>query len=116
MAKIEIAKVIGNSLDSRDQAEKLFAIIEKIQSSDVILNFENVEFMSRSFADQFYQNAKQIGVANKMTLDFENVNNQIKEILDAVSKTQFNRKVINKQVRVYTFPEMSKLKDYLLGI
>lgn len=121
MDRIEIVQVLGKSLDSRDQAQKLFNTIKRIElgKSIIVLNFDKVEFMSRSFADQFYQEKIQLESNSKNILRIEAANEQILEILKAVSQTQYNqnnRRTIIKQINVYAFPEMNKLKDYLSGI
>ncbi len=56
-AVINTKKLIGNTLDSRDEAGKLFAYVNANYEHpvSVIFDFEDVDFMSRSFADEFHK-------------------------------------------------------------
>lgn len=60
MSEIEVflKKEIGTDLGSRQKIEKLFKNIDETVSK-VIMNFEGVEFMGRSFAQE-YLNRKHI--------------------------------------------------------
>ena len=60
MSEIEVflKKEIGTDLGSRQKIEKLFKNIDETVSK-VIMNFEGIEFMGRSFAQE-YLNRKHI--------------------------------------------------------
>lgn len=104
-----------NFLVSREAVQALFS---ELSDSNTIykLNFSNVEFMSRSYADQFY----------KMKLDFEcntnneihilNANEEIINVLQAVAKTQKKADRSYEHVPVFRFSKLSMLSDYLLTI
>jgi hypothetical protein len=119
--KIDVAKSAGKILNTRDEAIKLFNFFleNKFDSVFVTVDFTNVEFMSRSFADQFYQLKAnwELGKNNKIQLQSDN--QQIAEILDAVSRTQYtqdNKRVIRSEVKELYFDKFKQFEEYMLAI
>ena len=119
--KIEVARIDGHMLNTRDQAIKLFNFLleNKTSKALMILDFANVEFMSRSFADQFYQLKKNWELGDSHKIQLENYNKQIAEILEAVSNTQFNqenKRELKSEIKELHFAEMKQFEEYLLAI
>lgn len=116
-AKINIKELLGSTLDSRDEAEQLFIVLKDYQQyTELALDFSNVDFMSRSFADQFYKERMNWETENSANILIENASTQIIEILHAVSKTQasVNRKL--QQLLVYSFSKEEQLSQYLQAL
>ncbi|MGL6299044.1 MAG: STAS-like domain-containing protein [Methanobacteriaceae archaeon] len=51
--EIFLEKEISENLGIRHTAERLFNKLNHNKSSNVVMNFDNVEFMSRSFAQEY---------------------------------------------------------------
>ena len=67
------------------------------------VNFSDVVFMSRSFADEFHkQKMKLIDNLNDI-IHIANAPKKVIEILQAVSKTQSNRNLNNQKIPVSRF-------------
>lgn len=83
MDEIEILlkEEIGPDLGSRQEIEKLFNNIDK-NTSKVIMNFEDIEFMGRSFAQEYLnqKNNAQFKVIEK------NMHQEIKKMFDVILK------------------------------
>ncbi|MDO5810141.1 MAG: hypothetical protein Q4Q37_03520 [Methanobrevibacter sp.] len=81
MSEIEVnlKNEIGSDLGSRQKIEKLFKNINT-NASKVIMNFEGVEFMGRSFAQE-YLNQKHI--ANYEITEI-NLSEDIKKMFDMI--------------------------------
>src|ERR1700679_3257900 len=95
---IEIKNLIGNTLDSRDAAQKLFECASNYERNvSVVFDFDGVDFMSRSFADEFYKQNKKWSAENNPDTEIDNANIQVIEILQAVSKTQQSRTLANER-------------------
>ena len=83
MSEIEIilCEAIGPDLGSRQKIEKIFKTFDS-DTSKVIMNFEGVEFMGRSFAQE-YLNQKNVAsfeiIENNMSPD-------IKKMFDIILK------------------------------
>jgi len=120
--KVEVAKIDGRTLNTRDEAVKLFNffLVDKFYfKAPIILDFANVEFMSRSFADQFYLLKKNWEFGNNTNIELQNYNKQIAEILEAVSNTQYgqeNKRNIKSEIKELQFGELKQFEEYLLAI
>ena len=114
---INICNLIGNTLDSRDEASKLFAYLtdNSKQFSSFILDFEGVDFMSRSFADEFHKLKLKWCNENNALIEIDNPSIQIMDILQAVSKTQMSRELKNEERKVLSFTNSEQLYDFLLS-
>jgi hypothetical protein len=120
--KVEVAKIDGRTLNTRDGAVKLFNFFLGDRfyfKAPIILDFTNVEFMSRSFADQFYLLKKNWEYGNNIKIELQNYNKQIAEILEAVSNTQYsqeNKRNIKSEIKELQFGELKQFEEYLLAI
>lgn len=119
MHTINIKQTLANTLDSRDEAIKLFRMMEEMHpsSTDVALDFSGVEFMSRSFADQFHKEKLNWVKRNRQsTIVIENADTQIIEILNAVAKTQRRDGISTLKFNALAFSRPEQLEEYLLAI
>ncbi len=83
-------KEISKVLALRESAIKLFDKIKKSKDKTVIINFKNVEFMSRSFADE-YLNQKKF---TKKSIKEKNTPREVQRMLRIVEKSKSNHKRI----------------------
>jgi len=81
---IKIAEVLAPIMSSRDVVDKLLAPIRKTEIQSVVLDFTDVEFISRSAAhellllqEEFHQKHKE--------LSFENANKDITQMIRIVA-------------------------------
>jgi hypothetical protein len=114
-ASVDIKKLIGNTLDSRDEATNLFNWLQQNYTTAREINFDftDIDFMSRSFADQFHKEKIVWLNSNNIPVLISNAPIQVIEILQAVSKTQ-NKVVTNiSDLRVYKFSKQEQLVQYL---
>lgn len=119
MRTIKIKSILANTLDSRDEAVKLFGMMEEMHpsSTDVALDFSGVEFMSRSFADQFHKEKLSWAKGNSQSaIVIENANTQIIEILKAVAQTQRGDRSSMLELNALSFSRPDQLEEYLLAI
>ena len=83
MNEIEILlkKEIGSDLGSRQKIEELFNNIDK-NTSKVIMNFEDIEFMGRSFAQEYLnqKNSASFEIIEK------NMPQEIRKMFDVILK------------------------------
>ena len=117
---ISVNQLIGNTLNTRDEAQKLFEHLSSHydHSLPVTFNFDGVYFMSRSFADEFHKLKVKWGAAehNNASVGLENADMQIIEILQAVSRTQGSRVITNSQPTLLTFTNNELLSDFLQSL
>jgi hypothetical protein len=119
-ASIHVNSLIGKTLDSRDEAAKLIESISNTYSNciEVSLDFEDVEFMSRSFADEFHKQKMNLVNEKGYTILVTNASHQIIDILKAVSKTQTKRSLTQKNIPIYSFSDDSAkdLRNFMLSL
>lgn len=79
------------NLNTRDQAVDLFLFIETTNSlkqilakeKEIVFDFASIEFVSRSFVDEFFKRADSI----QITVKYINLTDFLKSTLETVSKT-----------------------------
>lgn len=114
---VDIIEVIGDTLNTRDEASKLMRHVQSEYGAinDIVLDFRDVAFMSRTFADQFYKERQSYIQAANIHLQIADADIQIIDVLQAVSKTQKKERSLT-EYPVYTFVNENVLMDYLQTI
>lgn len=111
VSEIKLKDVMPNTLDTRESASQLVQLIrEEYLDAKIELDFTDILFMSRSFADQFHKEIHQLD--SELDLVLKNADIQITEILNAVSITQTKRKKVLKNYVTLQFNDLKKLNDY----
>lgn len=83
-ATIEVAKFLASNIGSRDIVDVLQDQILNSNSSLVILDFKNVNFVSRSAAHEFLLIQEKLRQEHKEII-FNNLNNDISEMIRVVA-------------------------------
>lgn len=116
--EVELREFFNNSLDTR---ESVLLLLDKITqevytgiNNNITLDFTGIDFMSRSFADEFHKkvNSKQF----KASLSFEHMNNDILTMLKMVEKTQKSRSSSIKKPSFIKIDNLESLDDYLFAL
>lgn len=110
MKTIDIAAILSPDLKSRMRAQDLKALIENSGEDAVEIDFQGVKFATRSFIDEFYILFLKNPSANTFSVELNNVPSDIKVMLDSVSRTQVQAKVIPSQSQEVSF---KNVKDFL---
>lgn len=113
--RIVVSEKAKNFLISREAVEILYAEL-KYSNTELELDFSNVEFMSRSYADQFHKMKLDYELRNKVKVHIINANEEVINMLQVVSKTQNSSERTFDKVPVFKFSEPRMLTDYLLSI
>ena len=116
--EVTLRELFNGSLDTRESVLLLLNKISKEvysgKENSIILDFTGIDFMSRSFADEFHKS-----VSNgdfKATLSFENMNNDILSMLKMVEKTQTIRSGSIKKPSFIKIDNLETLDDYLFAL
>ena len=113
MKKIDIAEILSPDLKSRMRAQDLKLYIQNSGADNVDLDFSNVKFATRSFMDEFYNLFLKDAEANSFTVKITNVPEDIKAMLDAVSRTQVKTSVIPSETPEVTFKSVGDFMQFL---
>lgn len=68
----------GTYLTSRELADRIFENIEAIEEKEIVIDFQNIKRVSRSFANQYRKNKQ---TTHKKLLD-KHVSEEVKLMLD----------------------------------
>ncbi len=80
---IKISEVLSKDLALRNNANILFKKLDSVKSDKIVLDFKNVESITRSFAHQYKENKLK---SNKLILE-ENVPLNISKMFVVVSRS-----------------------------
>ncbi len=116
MERIDIAQILSPDLKSRMRAQDLKLLIANSDEQTVELDFQGVKFATRSFIDEFYNLFLKNPEANAFQVKLTNVPEDIKIMLDAVSRTQVRVKVIPSQTQEMSFKSVKEFLNYLSSI
>ena len=116
LLNISVFEEAGNLLNSRESATSLMDKVRKSPCQVVEFNFSSVEFMSRSFADQFYKEKVQLVKEYNILFEMVDANEEIIHMLRVVSNTQNKVEREYVQLPVYKFTNQNLLGEYLLSI
>lgn len=115
VATIFVHRAVGANPGYRDSAVLLFADIDAA-ACEVVLDFSDVLFISRGFADELHQARLRFQTERSLPVTIENANGAIRELLSAVSRTQENLSRHNTVAPLVRVSSIQGLEDLLLGM
>lgn len=113
MKTIDIAQILSPDLKSRMRAQDLHLYIQNSGADAVDLDFSHVKFATRSFMDEFYNLFLKDAKANDFSVKITSVPEDIKAMLDAVSRTQVKTTVIPSDTPEVTFKNVDEMLKFL---
>ena len=114
--QINVIKELNSILNTREAATYLLNIIREEDVKFVVFDFSGIEFMSRSFADQFHKESNDIQKKNYLAIQITNANEEIINILQTVARTQNKKERNFIKLPVYNYSDPEMLSDYLLSV
>jgi hypothetical protein len=115
VATILVHRAVGASPGYRDSAELLFADIDEA-ACEVVLDFSDVLFISRGFADQLHRAKLRFQNDRDLQVSIEHANEEIRAILNAVAKTQEDQVRQRASAQLVRVSGIQGLEDVLLGM
>jgi len=113
--KIIISQFIGKKLQSRIEAKKIYGLVVTLKTKTIFLDFGDVTFMSRSFADELCETINSLNKI-KVKINMTNENAAIKETLNVVSTNRNMPKKIELNYTTLDFSNMNNLSKFLATI
>lgn len=84
-------------------------------AQSVVVDFGKVQFVTRSFVDEFYNTfIKQAPTG--VQVELSNVSEDIQAVFEAVKSTQTKKKPVANTGSVRSFDTISQLRDFLSGL
>jgi len=112
-AIISVFSTVGANPGYRDSAARLFVDIED-SVCEVVLDFSDVVFISRGFADELHQVRQRFQTDRGLTVTDENANEEVMSMLNAVSRTQNGQVRTNGSLSPIPISGTQGLEDLLL--
>lgn len=106
---INIQEYLPSTITSRNAIEVLKSHLDGVKSSSFVFNFSGIDFISRAFADEMAHYIKN----NNFSVEFENTNRNVAEILKAVNKNRSKRKNSFHKIAVTQFHRKEELNSFL---
>ena len=116
LLQIQVVEEVSKLLNTREAATELMNAVRDSRCKNVEFDFSDVEFMSRSFADQFHKERVRLQDDLQLLVEVSNANEQVVNILRTVSNTQNKVKRHYKILPVFKFSNADLLSDYLLSV
>lgn len=113
---ISVFNLIGSSVHTRESSEILMHQIETDPCNFIEIDFSQVDYISRSFADQFYFDKMKCAIDLKKDVIVGNANESVVHMLNAVSRTQNKKRGYLLNIPVYKYSSQSELENFLLSI
>ncbi len=113
---ISIFDLFGTSVHTRESSKILMSLIEKDSCAYIEVDFSQVVYISRSFADQFYFDKTKCAIELKKNVIVSNANESVIHMLSVVAKTQNKKPDAFLNIPIYKYSTQSQLENFLLSI
>ncbi|MFN8265053.1 MAG: hypothetical protein U0T11_03215 [Chitinophagaceae bacterium] len=113
---IPVKDLFDTTLHTRDAAKQLLEWVEKDLCDHVELDFTDIDYISRSFADQFHAEKLELISKTNKTILVTNGNEDVIRMLQAVANTQNKKNRSIENIQVYNFTDWKILERFLLSI
>jgi hypothetical protein len=114
--KKTIIVVTGETLHTRQVASELIQLITTDPCAHIELDFSKVEYISRSFADQFHSEKLALATTSKKTVIVSNANEEVIQMLQTVARTQDKVKREGESIPVYNYTDWKNVERFLLSL
>jgi len=115
-ATISVYELLGKTIHTREAADQLLQIVQANYCQTIELDFSGVEYMSRSFADQFHGNKLKLAQELQKKIIVANADDEIISMLQAVARTQNKIHRGYTDIPVYKYSNWKQLENFLLSI
>ena len=114
---ISISEMYGSTANTREAAIAIFKGLPNTANLIIIVDFKNVHFISRSFAESLFESHNElIASIDDVELRINNASESISKMLNAVEKTQNKPNRHISKFKIYNFSDPKLFEQYLLSI
>lgn len=113
---ISVAKALDTTLHTRDAAKQLLQMVDDSPCQRVELDFLDVQYISRSFADQFHTDKMELAAASQKDIVVVNASEAVVNMLQTVARTQNKSHRTESSLPVLKYTNWTQLENFLLSI
>jgi len=114
-SSISVLRLLGATIHTREAMAVMLREIKKNPCNQVDLDFTGVEFISRSFADQFHEEKARLAEITGKEMIVTNANESVIDMLQAVSRTQNKSSRNLSNIPVYQYSDRNSLERFLIS-
>lgn len=114
-ATIKLAAYFDSSINTRDAVRAVFAESIPSNTKNLVIDFSDIEFISRSPGDEILKQRKKLINAD-ISVTFKDVPAQVAKVLDVIGKKVDNAGQSVANIPVYSFSKTSELEAFLESI
>lgn len=115
-ATIPVKDISDATLHTRQAAVHLLEAVAENPCDYIELDFAEIEYISRSFADEFHAEKIKLAERSGKTILVTNANEEVVKMLQAVANTQHKINRSYEKVQVYNYTDWKNLERFLLSI
>jgi anti-anti-sigma regulatory factor len=112
---IDVFAQVGETLNTREAATLLFVCVVENYAKSVVFDFSRVEFMSRSFADQFHKERMKLKEQEGLIIDLKDASESVRKMLLTVESTQNKKNRFYIELPVFRFSN-DRIEEYLQAL
>jgi hypothetical protein len=116
LLQIQVVEEVSRLLNTREAATELMNAVRDSKCKHIEFDFSNVEFMSRSFADQFHKEKINLISDSEVLIEISNANEEVVNMLRTVANTQKKVKRDYFKLPVFKFSDTELLSNYLMTV
>lgn len=113
MKTIDVTEILSTELRSRNRVADLLLFVKNTQEKEIVLDFRNVKFATRSFIDEFYNSFLKDSLSKPYSLKMINGPDNINKMIDIISRTQTKAKPISSDSKVISFNDVKEMLGYI---
>lgn len=113
---IRVSDLLGVTIHTREASNELLKAVSEDCCKQVDLDFSDVEYISRSFADQFHADKIKLAVEQQKNIIVTNANEEVIKMLQAVARTQNKTYKEYSDIPVYKYSNWTQLENFLLSV
>lgn len=113
---ISVSSILGPTIHTRQSASILLKAVSSEHCDHIDLDFSEVEYISRSFADEFHSEKISLVRSSNKKIIVRNANDKVIKMLQSVARTQNKDKRDFEEMPVYNYTDWNILNSFLLSI
>lgn len=113
---IQVFELLGATIHTREASNELLRVVQNDPCAQIDLDFSQVAYISRSFADQFHADKVKLAQEQQKSIMVTNANEEVVQMLQAVAKTQNKEHRDLNHAPVYRYSQWNQLENFLLSV
>jgi len=113
---IPVKNILGETLSTRESVKLLLRNRELIYTKNITLDFSNVDFISRSFADSLIKKRNELMHSGSFEFKIQNASSSVMSMLESVEKTQHYTHRSQSSFRIIKYSEADLVANYFLSL